>query len=82
MPDIQALKLVDEAGDSFDVTPSTMPTLAFGMGYGEHGESRVEKGMGLLSGYQEEITWGLMMQREVDDLLFTELSSLVRVQPE
>ncbi|GJE86009.1 ARID/BRIGHT DNA binding domain-containing protein [Phanerochaete sordida] len=79
---VEALKLVDEAGDSFDVTPSTMPTLAFGMGYGEHGESRVEKGMGLLSGYQEEITWGLMMQREVDDLLFMELSSLVRVQPE
>lgn len=79
---VEALKLVDEAGDSFDVTPSTMPTLAFGMGYGEHGESRVEKGMGLLSGYQEEILWGLMMQRDVDDLLFTELSSLVRVQPE
>ncbi|EKM60949.1 uncharacterized protein PHACADRAFT_83217 [Phanerochaete carnosa HHB-10118-sp] len=79
---VEALKLVDEAGDSFDVTPSAMPTLTFGMGYGEHGESRVEKGMGLLSGYQEEITWGLMMQREVDDLLFSELSSLVRVQPE
>lgn len=79
---IEALKLVDEAGDSFDVSPSTMPTLAFGMGYGEHGESRVEKGMGILSGYQEDVTWGVMMMREVDELMFNELVSLVRVQPE
>lgn len=77
---IETLKLVDDAGDSFDASPSTMPTLAFGMGYGEHGEARVEKGMGLLSGYQEEITWGLMMQKDVDDLLFSELVSLVRVE--
>lgn len=79
---IESLKLVDEAGDSFDVSPTTMPTLTFGMGYGEHGESRAEKGMGMLSGYQEDITWGVMMMREVDDLMFNELVSLVRVQPE
>ena len=79
---IESLKLVDEGGDSFDVSPTTMPTLAFGMGYGEHGESRVEKGMGLFSGYQEDITWGVMMQREVDETTFNELVSLVRVQPE
>jgi len=78
---IEALKLVDDAGDSFDASPSTMPTLSFGMGYGEHGEARVEKGMGLLSGYQEEITWGLMTQRDVDELTFAELVSLVRIEP-
>lgn len=77
---IEALKLIDDAGDSFDVAPSTMPTLAFGMGHGEHGETRVEKGNGLLSGHQDEITWGVMMQREMDDLMFSELASLVRVQ--
>jgi SWI/SNF chromatin-remodeling complex subunit SWI1 len=78
---IETLKLVDDAGDSFDASPSTMPTLAFGMGYGEHGEAKVEKGMGLLSGYQEEITWGLMVQKDMDDLVFSELASLVRVEP-
>lgn len=79
---VETLRLIDEAGDSFDVSPATMPTLAFGMGYGEHGEARVEKGMGLLSGYQEDITWGVMMTRDLDELMFAELSSLVRVQPE
>ncbi|KAI0348643.1 hypothetical protein BDW22DRAFT_1404472 [Trametopsis cervina] len=78
---IETMKLVDEAGDSFDSSPSTMPTLSFGMGYGEHGEARVEKGMGILSGYQEEITWGLMVQRELDEPTFAELVSLVRVDP-
>ncbi|KAI0704912.1 hypothetical protein BC835DRAFT_1315745 [Cytidiella melzeri] len=77
---VETLKLVDDAGDSFDTSSSTMPTLTFGMGYGEHGEARVEKGMGLLSGYQEEITWGLMVQ-DMDELVFSELVSLVRVEP-
>lgn len=78
---IEALKLIDDAGDSFDSSSSSMPTLSFGMGYGEHGEARVEKGMGLLSGYQEEITWGLMTHRDVDEQTFAELVSLVRVDP-
>ncbi|THH02915.1 hypothetical protein EW026_g62 [Hermanssonia centrifuga] len=77
---IEVIKLIDDAGDSFDSSSSTMPTLAFGMGYGEHGETRVEKGMGLLSGHQDEVTWGLMMSRDVDDQMFSELSSLVRVE--
>ncbi|KAF7791953.1 hypothetical protein EIP86_002979 [Pleurotus ostreatoroseus] len=68
---IETLKLVDDAGDSFNTSPTTGPILSFGMGYGEHGESRVEKGMGLLSGHQEEVTWGVMMQRDVctDDVI-------------
>ncbi|KAI0374281.1 hypothetical protein BV20DRAFT_935514 [Pilatotrama ljubarskyi] len=77
---IEAMKIVDDAEDAFDQSRSAVPTLAFGMGYGEHGDNRVERGMGLLSGYQEDITLGLMMHPElVDALLFSELESLVRV---
>ncbi|OSD03539.1 hypothetical protein PYCCODRAFT_1476932 [Trametes coccinea BRFM310] len=80
---IEAMKVVDDARDAFDAGSSqgaAVPTLAFGMGYGEHGDSRVERGMGLLSGYQEDITLGLMMHPElVDAMLFSELESLVRV---
>ncbi|PCH33543.1 hypothetical protein WOLCODRAFT_129824 [Wolfiporia cocos MD-104 SS10] len=78
---IEALKLIDDAEDSFDTTQAAAPTLMFGMGYGEHGETRVERGMGLLSGYQEEMTWNLMTNREIlgDQSVFSELESLVRV---
>ncbi|OCH96516.1 hypothetical protein OBBRIDRAFT_765320 [Obba rivulosa] len=77
---IEAMKLIDDAdADSFDVSQQTSPTLTFGVGYGEHGEARMEKGMGLLSGYQEEITWGLMTHRDIDELIFQELESLVRI---
>ncbi|KAI0335418.1 hypothetical protein GY45DRAFT_1431031 [Cubamyces sp. BRFM 1775] len=59
---------------------AAQPALAFGMGYGEHADGRIERGMGLLSGYQEDITLGLMMHPElVDAMLFSELESLVRV---
>ncbi|KAI8995524.1 hypothetical protein BD414DRAFT_479785 [Trametes punicea] len=78
---IEAMKVVDDAEDAFDQSRgSAVPPLAFGMGYGEHGDNRVERGMGLLSGYQEDITLGLMMHPElVDAMLFSELESLVRV---
>lgn len=76
---IEATKLIDDAEDTFDTSHSTLPTLSFGMGYGEHGETRVEKGFGLFGGYQEDITWGVMMQREIDDSMFAELTSLTRV---
>ena len=81
---VETMKVIDDAGDSFDVSSSsTGPILAFGMGYGEHGETREEKGMGLLSGHQDEVTWGLLMQREIfnDEVVFSELTSLARVQP-
>ena len=59
---------------------AAQPALAFGMGYGEHADGRIERGMGLLSGYQEDITLGLMMHPEVvDPTMFSELESLVRV---
>ncbi|EIW64780.1 uncharacterized protein TRAVEDRAFT_33530 [Trametes versicolor FP-101664 SS1] len=78
---VEALKVVDDAEDSFDAgSVAAAPTLAFGMGYGEQGDSRVERGMGMLSGYQEDITLGLMMHPDLlDALLFSELESLVRV---
>ena len=79
---VEAMRLIDDAVDSFDIgqTPSGT-TLMFGMGYGEHGESRPQRGMGILSGYQDEITWALMLQREVvaDEMMFSELESLTRV---
>ncbi|KAI0670013.1 hypothetical protein C8Q78DRAFT_992406 [Trametes maxima] len=77
---VEAMKIVDDAADAFDQGTAAVPTLAFGMGYGEQGDSRIERGMGLLSGYQEDITLGLMMHPElVDAMLFSELESLVRV---
>ncbi|THH34111.1 hypothetical protein EUX98_g10 [Antrodiella citrinella] len=78
---VEAVKLIDDAEDSFDTSHSSAtPTLSFGMGYGEHGESRMEKGMGLLSGYQEDITMGIMMIQDLDDMMFSELASLVRIE--
>ncbi|RDX55986.1 hypothetical protein OH76DRAFT_586460 [Lentinus brumalis] len=79
---IELLKVVDDAEDSFDPSRSAMPTLSFGIGYGEHGDNRVERGRGMLCAYQEDITLGLMMHPEVvDAMLFSELESLVRVGP-
>ena len=77
---IELLKLVDDAGDSFDPGNAAMPLLSFGMGYGEHGDNRVERGLGMLCAYQEDVTLGLMMHSEfLDPALFSELESLVRV---
>ena len=76
---IELLKVVDDAADAFDPGRAAMPTLAFGVGYGEQGDSRVERGQGMLCAYQEDITLGLMMHPEVvDAMLFAELESLVR----
>ena len=62
--------------------PAAGPTLAFGVGYGEHGDGRVERGLGMLCAYPEDVT-GLMMNHEVvDAMLFSELESLARVDRE
>lgn len=76
---VETTKLIDACEDSFDTSHSSMPTLTFGMGWGEHGETRVEKGHGLWSGYQEDITWQIMTIGEVDPTMFSDLASLVRV---
>ncbi|EJF66597.1 hypothetical protein DICSQDRAFT_46065 [Dichomitus squalens LYAD-421 SS1] len=77
---IELLKLVDDAEDQFDPGNSTMPLLSFGVGYGEHGDNQVQRGVGMLCAYQEDVTLGLMMHSEVADVgLFPELESLARV---
>ncbi|TFY72887.1 hypothetical protein EVG20_g112, partial [Dentipellis fragilis] len=76
----EALKVLDDGKDSFDTSKSTNgPPLSFGVGYGEVGEDRVERGTGMLGGFQEDVVWGVMMQKEVDDSMFRELESLARV---
>lgn len=76
---VEAMKIIDEARDSFDTSQSTAPTLAFGMGWGDAGDSGPEKGTGLLGGHLD-VTWDLLMQREVDEAMFSELESLSRVE--
>ncbi|KAI9462395.1 hypothetical protein BJY52DRAFT_1256693 [Lactarius psammicola] len=77
---VETLKVVDGGEDAFDTTQNTgSVTLSFGVGYGEVGEDYVEKGTGSLSGFQEEVVWGIMLQKEVDDSMFRELESLARV---
>jgi len=76
---IETTKVIDEGGDSFDSSQPTVPPLSFGVGYGEVGDKRIEKGFGLWGGYRDDVLWHIMMQRELDDIMFTELESLARV---
>jgi SWI/SNF chromatin-remodeling complex subunit SWI1 len=76
---VEAMKVIDDGKDSFDISQSTSPTLAFGMGWGEVGDNGPEKGTGLLGGHLD-VTWDLLMQREVDEMMFSELESLARVE--
>lgn len=76
---IETMKLVDEGGDSFDSSQPSVPPLSFGVGYGEVGDKRIEKGFGVWGGYRDDVLWHIMMQRELDDIMFTELESLARV---
>ncbi|KAF9015307.1 hypothetical protein BDQ17DRAFT_1340827 [Cyathus striatus] len=77
---VEAMKVLDDAADSFDTSDIAMPVLSFGMGFGEIGDSGVEKGTGLLGGYQD-IAWHMLMVHEVqeDAIMFGELESLARV---
>lgn len=76
---VEAMKLIDDGRDSFDTSEAAPPTLSFGMGWGEVGDNGPEKGTGLLGGYID-VTWDLLMQREVDEMMFSELESLTRVE--
>lgn len=76
---IEAMKVVDDGEDAFDTSHSAQPTLAFGMGFGESGESIVERGTGMLAG-RRDLAWELLMQRDLDPVLFAELESLTRVE--
>ncbi|KAF8898585.1 hypothetical protein BD779DRAFT_1484669 [Infundibulicybe gibba] len=78
---IEAMKVLDEAADSFDIAEVALPTMSFGMGYGEVGDASAEKGTGLLGGHRE-LAWDMLMLREVqaDEVMFGELESLARVE--
>ncbi|KAH9968798.1 hypothetical protein BC827DRAFT_1165659 [Russula dissimulans] len=77
---VETMKVVDDGEDAFDMSQNTgSVTLSFGVGYGEVGEDHVEKGTGSLSGFQEDVVWGIMLQKDVDDSMFRELESLARV---
>jgi SWI/SNF chromatin-remodeling complex subunit SWI1 len=76
---IETMKVIDDGVDAFDTSQTvTLPIISFGMGYGEVGDSEKEKGTGILAGRRDE-TWDLLMIRELDDQMFSELESLVRV---
>lgn len=75
---IEAMKAVDGGEDAFDTSQATQPTLTFGMGFGESGETKVEKGMGMLAG-RRDAAWELLTQRDLDQTMFAELESLMRV---
>jgi len=77
---IETMKLVDEGKDSFETPENSMPSVAFGMGYGEDGHNSDEIGTGMLGGFQEEITWGVMRSGMLDMVMFSEMESLSRVQ--
>ena len=79
---IEAMKLIDDEGEVVvDKAPTTsMPALSFGMGWHETGEKKVESGFGMLGGFSEEITLSIMLSREVDNSMFGELESMIRVE--
>lgn len=77
---VEAMKIIDDGEDSFDNPESPAPTLTFGMGWSDVRDNGPEKGTGLLGGHLD-VTWDILMQREVDDLMFSELESLTRVEP-
>ena len=79
---IEAMKLIDDEGEVVvDKAPTTsMPALSFGMGWHETGEKKVESGFGMLGGFAEDITLSIMFAREVDNPMFSELESMIRVE--
>jgi SWI/SNF chromatin-remodeling complex subunit SWI1 len=76
---VEALKLIDEGGDAFESPQSSGPMFAFGMGFGESDAKQAETGIGLLAGFQDDVTWSIMMMPHLDDVMFAELDSLSRI---
>ncbi|EJD04184.1 uncharacterized protein FOMMEDRAFT_19453 [Fomitiporia mediterranea MF3/22] len=79
---VETMKVIDDGEDSFNVDQPSIAPLSFGVGYGEAADSKVEKGDGLLGGHEDELLWSVMLQREVDEVMFSELESLARVEKE
>ena len=76
---VEALKLIDEGGDAFESPQSSGPMFAFGMGFGESDAKQAETGIGMLAGFQDDVTWSIMMMPHLDDVMFSELDSLSRI---
>ena len=77
---IETLKVIDDGDDAFQSVQPSGPPLSFGVGYGEQGGKREEIGHGLLCGQQDDVLWSIMLQREMDEIMFSELESLARVE--
>uniref|UniRef100_A0A0W0G2R4 ARID domain-containing protein n=1 Tax=Moniliophthora roreri TaxID=221103 RepID=A0A0W0G2R4_MONRR len=78
---IETMKLLDDGADSFDTSKPTVSMLSFGIGYGEVGDTEVERGTGIFGGHRD-FGWDILLLREVnhDEQMFSELESLLRVE--
>ncbi|OBZ79474.1 hypothetical protein A0H81_00675 [Grifola frondosa] len=54
---IETLRLVDDGEDAFDTSQAALPTLTFGMGYGEHGRAASRKARASLAGTRRSLCW-------------------------
>jgi len=52
------------------IQPRQLRRCCRGVGYGEVGEKGVEKGLRDARGYADDITYTLMLAREVDNMMF------------
>ncbi|KAL1659953.1 hypothetical protein GGF50DRAFT_106961 [Schizophyllum commune] len=78
---IETLKVLEDAADPFVVAEDTAaPTLSFGMGFGQGGESTDEEGHGLLAAYREHGLEVLLAMQAQESVPFNELDSLIRVE--
>jgi SWI/SNF chromatin-remodeling complex subunit SWI1 len=77
---VEAMKLLDKAEEQVDAAEPASPALQFGMGFSEGDDKSLDKGTGLL-GANKDVAWEMLMMREVftDEVFFSELDSLVRV---
>lgn len=78
----ETLKVLDDALDPFEnPVDSLAPALSFGMGFSDSKDNGQEKGTGLL-GAHRDLGWEALMTREVqvDEIMFRELESLVRIE--
>lgn len=77
---VETMKIIDDGANSFDSSQPSVPTLSFGVGYGEVGDKKIEKGSGLLGGHGDDLLVSVMLQKELDEVMFSELESLARVE--
>ncbi|KAH9486785.1 SWI/SNF chromatin-remodeling complex subunit sol1 [Psilocybe cubensis] len=78
---IETMKLLDKSEDLADNSEPTMPALSFGMGFSDGNDAGLEKGTGIL-GANRDAAYDLLIMRDVvgDEVLFSELESMVRIE--